>query len=315
MRAAALPIVLTGDRLPPRLMDLPDPPSALYLRGELPRGPAVAIVGTRNPTPEATRFARRLAGELARAGITILSGGAKGIDTAAHVGAFAAGQPTVVVAPAGYAAPYPLRNAELFQRIVARDGAYLSLVPDDEPARPAAFFPRNGCLVALAHAVIVVQAGVRSGARNAAAQARRLGRPLLVVPWSPSVSRGGGCLVELRLGALVCERARDVLSVLDKAGVRPVSLSSKRRRRGNSGAPRRPHSEESVNHFEPLPLPSELDRVVLALRGGALYPDQLVAEAGLSPAQVQEVLLTLKLRGVLVANPSGRLELANSANL
>src|SRR5262249_30734984 len=86
---------LRDRRMPARVLDLPDPPDALYVRGELPRGPSVAIVGTRRPTPEARKFARRLARELASAGVSVLSGGAKGIDAAAHEGALRAHGTTV----------------------------------------------------------------------------------------------------------------------------------------------------------------------------------------------------------------------------
>src|SRR6185503_20147276 len=125
-----------------------------------------------------SRFAEALSHDLARAVVAVFSGGAKGIDTAAHVGALRAGGATVVMAPAGFDRPFPERNAPLFERIVAEGGAYVSLLADDEPATPVSFFPRNACLVALAHVLVVVEAGFRSGARNAARWARALARPL-----------------------------------------------------------------------------------------------------------------------------------------
>ncbi len=102
---------LLGSALPGRLADLDAPPERLLLRGELPRGSAVAIVGTRHPTAAYPNFARDLARELAEAGVAVLSGGAKGIDTEAHRGALAAGGVTVVVASAGFERPYPEKNA------------------------------------------------------------------------------------------------------------------------------------------------------------------------------------------------------------
>ncbi len=188
---------LTGSALPRQLADLETPPDRLFLRGELPRGPAVAIVGTRHPTDEYACFARELACELAEAGVAVLSGGAEGIDTEAHRGALAAGGVTVVVAPAGFERPYPEKNAELFRQIVATGGAYLSLPEPNCPAPRGIFFARNACLVALAHLVVVVESPIRSGARNAAAHARRLGRPLFVVPAPPWHGNGRGCLAEL----------------------------------------------------------------------------------------------------------------------
>ncbi|HEY3664980.1 MAG TPA: DNA-processing protein DprA, partial [Polyangiaceae bacterium] len=192
---------LTGSSLPGRLADLAAPPEQLFLRGELPRGPAVAIVGTRYPSLRGAMYARTLAKELARAGVVVISGGAKGIDTAAHRGALAVGGVTVVVAPAGFERPFPKDNRALFQQVVDSGGAYLSLVEAYTPANQGAFFVRNGCLVALAHVVVVVESRIRGGARNAAAHARRLGRPLFVVAAPPWHVNGRGCLAELLLGA------------------------------------------------------------------------------------------------------------------
>jgi len=309
--------VLLGDKLPARLSDLPEPPQALYVRGEFPRDPAVAIVGTRTPTLEGERFARKLAAELAKAGIAILSGGAKGIDTAAHQGALSVRGKTVVVAPAGFLKAYPEENEQLFARVVGEGGCYLAHVPDDEPATRAGFFARNGYLVALAHVVVVVQAGLRSGARNAAAQARRLGRPLLVVPSSPWIGRGLGCLAELRQGARPCERAEDVLAALIEAGCSPIALPRLRRRparaRGSSKELHQPRlsnlgQAELHNHYNDLSPP---ERVECLIREGVSDVDQLSAQAGLSVAETQRVLLTLRLRGVLACDPTGRLLLRN----
>src|SRR5262245_46006796 len=122
-------VVLSGPTLPPRFADLPRPPKLLYLWGELPRGPAVAIVGTRHATPAGLEFAETLSHDLARAGVAIFSGGAGGIDSAAHRGALRAGGTTVVMAPAGFDHPYPPENRRLFAQVVERGGAYASLVP------------------------------------------------------------------------------------------------------------------------------------------------------------------------------------------
>src|SRR6187402_954396 len=139
---------LMGSELPGRLADLECPPERLYVRGELPRGPAVAIVGTRTPTPEAAEFAEELAVALATADIAVISGGAAGIDTAAHRGALAAGGCTVVVAAAGFDRPFPKQNASLFRRVLTNGGAYVSIVPGDQPSISSGFFTRNSYLVA-----------------------------------------------------------------------------------------------------------------------------------------------------------------------
>ncbi|HTQ07161.1 MAG TPA: DNA-processing protein DprA [Polyangiaceae bacterium] len=284
------------------LQDLPEPPAELHLIGELPRGPTVAIVGTRHPSAAALDFGKLLARQLARAGIIILSGGAEGIDTGAHLGALEGEGRTVVVAPAGYERPFPPQNVPLFSKIIEAGGAYLSLLPPHEPAPRSGFFARNACLVALAHAVVVVEAPVRSGARNAAAWARRLGRPLLAVPSAPWISTGAGCILEIRLGARLCASSRDVLRTLEESLVIPASPSDPD---GDSEAPAR----QVELPFEALSAEREVERVARAVGAGARHLDAVCAASGLAPAAVQRHILTLTLEGVLVADPAGGLGL------
>ena len=213
---------LRGAALPPALSDLARAPSVLHVRGELPRGPAVAIVGTRHPTRKALRHARRLARALARRGVAIVSGGARGIDAAAHAGALDVGGITVVVSPSGLDRPYPVQHRRLYDAVVAGGGAVASSFDDDAPARPGSFFERNGVLVALAHAVVVVQAPLQSGARNAAKLARSLGRPLFVVPSAPWVAEGLGCVLELQLGAIALHQPEEVLQRLKARNLYPA---------------------------------------------------------------------------------------------
>ncbi|WP_438014047.1 DNA-processing protein DprA [Sorangium sp. So ce315] len=189
-------------------------PPTLYLRGALPSRPGIAIVGTRAASDEALRFTRALAAELGEAGYAIWSGGARGVDAAAHEGALAARAPTVVVGGGGHAHPYPREHAPLFDRVLAAGGALLARVPDDTPPLPALFLQRNAVLAALTLATVVVEAGIESGARSAAAAARRLGRHLCVVPHAPWSPRGVGCALELVGGARPVTRAADVIDVL-----------------------------------------------------------------------------------------------------
>jgi len=280
---------LLGDALPPRLADLPEPPRHLYLRGELPRGPAVAVVGTRNASAEGLAFTRSFAAELAAAGVAILSGGAQGIDTAAHQGALDAGGVTVVVTAAGFEHPFPKENAGLFQQVLDGGGAYLSLFPDDVPAKRPAFFARNACLVALSHAVVVTQAPFISGAANAAKWARQLGRALFVVPHSPWVTQGNGAIQELRRGGRPLDRPKEVLRFLRAAGFHPLAAAP---------AQGKLFSSE----------PGDDDPVLRALREGAVHADEIVDRTGLSLATVQQRILTLALSGVLVPGPLGSLK-------
>jgi len=293
---------LTGSALPGRLADLEAPPERLFLRGELPRGPAVAIVGTRHPTNAYARFAHDLARELAEAGVAVLSGGAEGIDTEAHRGALAAGGVTVVVAPAGFYRPYPEKNTQLFRQVVAEGGAYLSLPEPNCPAPRGIFFARNACLVALAHLVVVVESPIRSGARNAAACARRLGRPLFVAPVPPWHGNGRGCLAELRLGAQVLISVKDLLKALRDQNLHAVGPLSQAL--GES----RPQ-QESLNFTETSPSATARVAVLEAVRAGAGSSDEICFRTGLGAGRVSELILTLRLEGVLVTDPSGRLQI------
>jgi DNA processing protein len=299
-------VLLEGARMPPRLADLAEPPERLFLRGELPRGPAVAIVGTRRPSAEAAAFTRALAAELASAGVAVLSGGAEGIDTAAHEGALDVGGLTTVVAPAGFGRPFPEQNAELFRRVVEGGGGYLSLVPDEQPATRTVFFARNACLVALSHAVVVTQLPVRSGAANAAKWARELGRALFVVPHSPWVAQGRGALRELRLGAQPLDRAQDVLRHLTAAGLH--GLPPARPEQLELAAWRGPSEGRPADSSTAAPV----DPVVAAVQAGASHADEIAQVTGLSLAVVQQRILTLALSGVLVPGPLGSLKTRNA---
>jgi DNA processing protein len=299
------PRILLRADLPIGLRDVPQPPEQLHLHGELPRGPAVAIVGTRYPSPRGVRFTEELAAALARHGVAVLSGGAEGIDTAAHRGALAARGVTVVVAPAGLDTPFPEENAGLFREIVDSGGAYLSLVPDGTKATRHVFFRRNSYLVALAHAVVVTEAPVRSGARNAAKWARELGRPLLAVPFAPWQRRGGGSVLELRLGASVCTSARDVLRVLRRQFLTPIPVSPEPGRFA-SEQPQLPFSKPEVVAVDAN---TQATLVRDAVAAGARTIDEICDQTSLGPGAVQHHVLTLTLEGVLAPDPgSGWLE-------
>jgi DNA processing protein len=197
--------------------ELQPAPARLYLWGQLPPPPWVAIVGTRTPSEPAEAFAHKLAKRLTLAGVSVASGGAFGIDAAAHRGALEAGGATVVVAPSSFDHPYPEEHAQLYEQVLAQGGGYLARDLDRKAQRHA-FFARNQLLVACAALVVIVEAPWRSGARNAALWARRMGRPLFVVPHPPWNAQGRGCISELKLGAKPLASERDVLAALTDSG-------------------------------------------------------------------------------------------------
>lgn len=272
------------------MLDLGEPPQALYLNGSLPGPPFVAVVGTRRPSVDGVAFAHELAGDLVKAGVCVVSGGALGIDAAVHRGALDAGGRTLVVAPAGWNKPFPPELASLFQEVVDRGGGYLSLCAPDEPATRARFFPRNACLVALAHVVIVVEAGFRSGARNAAKHARTLGRKLFVVPSAPWIGSGRGCIAELKGGAAPLESARDALAYLKEANLHVLGPQLGLPLLGALGS-------------EPTP-PGPIS-VLAAILAGANTYDAICDVTGLDLAAAQRAVFDLRVAKSVYLDPSG----------
>jgi len=212
-RAADVGARLVGiwsDEYPRQLRHLADPPPLVYLRGRWDFGrPAVAVVGSRRAQPWALDFSRKLARELVGAGVGVVSGLARGVDTAAHKGALEAGGPTLGVLGSGIDVIYPPENAEL-----AGQMALLSELPFGSGPSAGSFPRRNRIIAALVDAVVVVQAPEKSGALITASLAAELGREVLAVPGRPGdwASRGSNGL--LRDGAGLVLDATDVLEAL-----------------------------------------------------------------------------------------------------
>jgi len=285
----------------------------------------VAIVGTRQPAPDAWQYAYWLAATLARAGATIISGGAYGIDAAAHEGALSVGAPTIAFLPTSVDKLSPAGNAGLFKRI-AQNGALIG--GREEKDRPL-FHVRNGHIAALAEDVVVVAAPLKSGARNTAEHARKLNRRLWAVPGSPWDRLMEGCALELKLGAhallspLPILRAlelpeRDVPIDHDVAWNKPwcdapldpnpppPNVGSRggavTERAGRASLPTRAARPSTVE----LKLPGPDERLLAeSLRDGAATVDELVLRTGLSVASVRVLLLTWTVEGVVREGPPG----------
>lgn len=264
------------------MADLGDSPKQLFVAGCLPvASQSVAIVGTRYADDDGLQFARQLSFELSRAGAVIVSGGAAGIDTAAHLGALDAGGKTVAILATGLVDAYPRQNARLFATI-AETGA---LVCEREGRRGSGgwiFLRRNRLIAALAQTVVVVQAPYRSGALATARVALSLKRRVFAVPSAPWNVRGTGCLQLLRSGAEICASAADILSL-------PTRV------RGElSDEPQR--LVKDANDLNSLGSGAQL--VWKHLRWGPCHPDGIAAALDMKAAEVQEALLTLVLRGL-----------------
>lgn len=215
MAASQTSLRRVDEEYPRRLDDLKDPPTLLRVWGEVPSGEAVAIVGSRAADRQGLRVARELSSQLAAVGVTVVSGGARGVDQAAHLGALEGGGGTVMVLGCGLDVEYPRGSTELRRR-VAESGAVVSELPDDAKPRPGHFPRRNRIVAALAQATVVVQAGERSGALVTARLARGLGRPVLAVPGQPAAALTRGTHSLLKSGALLVDDVDDILRAIGR---------------------------------------------------------------------------------------------------
>lgn len=204
-----------GPGYPARLYRLHDPPSVLWAQGPLPIAAprAVAIVGTRSATEAGRRLAYRIAKELAQAGVRVVSGLAGGIDSEAHRGALAAGGETLAVLGSGLNFEYPRLNRRLYADLRSRGLVLTEFAPTLRPA-PHQFPQRNRIVAALCDAVLVIQAGVRSGARITASHALDIGVDVLACPGPVDIPASEGCHSLLKDGAGLVTSAKDVLEAL-----------------------------------------------------------------------------------------------------
>src|SRR3954453_20134316 len=201
------------ENYPELLRQIYDPPFVLYVKGELTAKDknAVAIVGSRTTTHYGVEVARKLAYQLAYLGVTVVSGGARGIDTAAHQGALSAKGRTIAVLGTGINIVFPPENAELFERIAA-NGAVLSQFPFNRNADKQTFPIRNRIVAGMTLGTVVIEANLTSGALITANMAVEYGRQIFAVPGRIDSPRSKGCHDLIKKGAKLCEGAEDILS-------------------------------------------------------------------------------------------------------
>lgn len=283
LRAAdARAVVLGDEEYPGLLAEIPDPPPVLFLRGrELGDEPAVALVGSRAATAVGLETARFLSRGLAEAGVNVVSGFARGIDTAAHEAALEAGGPTVAVFACGVDVCYPRSNAALLKKLLPHGTAVSEHVPGTEP-QPFHFPVRNRIIAGLSSVVVVVEAAEKSGSLITARLANEYGRDVGAVPGpvlTPSFAGGNALLKD---GAILVRSAADILSELPGA---------------SPGAP----TQAS------LPLlsgeASSVHDALDAVRG--TDADALLAATRMTPSRLASALAELELEGLVTALPGG----------
>lgn len=285
-------LILGDPDYPEPLAAIETPPPVLVALGDraLLRRPAVAMVGARNASAAACRFARGLAADLAAQGFAVVSGLARGIDTAAHRGALDGG--TVAVVAGGADIVYPPENADLQEEIAARGLLLAEMPPGTEPR--ARHFPhRNRIIAGLCSGTVVVEAAPKSGSLITARLAAECGREVMAVPGSPLDPRAQGCNQLIRDGATLVQSAADVADTLAPIGS------------GLVAAPSRPWTQAPAGDASD----AERHAVTRLLGPVPVAVDEVVRQSGVATATVQLVLLELELGGRLERHAGGRVSI------
>lgn len=291
-------LAYTDADYPQILQNLSDKPLVLYVKGELPQANyALAIVGSRRCSEYGVRAAGYFAKAMTREGIPIISGGAKGIDTAAHEACLQAGGVTVAVLGCGLDIVYPPENAKLFARI-AEQGALVTEYPPGVPPAAANFPARNRIIVGLSQAVLVAEAGKRSGAVITANIAADEGREVYCVPGNIFDGSSIGCHELIRTGAKLVDMPQDILD--DKRSWQQAMNRRITQPNIFDCAPQEPKPA-------PAPVTTELGAKLLALlQAGALSLEKLTEQSGAAFAAVSMELLDLQAAGLVATDQAQR---------
>jgi len=268
-------ITIEDAEYPSNLKMIFDPPFVLYVRGKLKKEDenSVAVVGTRRATNYAKITARRLARDLAKEGITVVSGMARGVDTSAHWGALEAGGRTIAVLGCGVDIVYPFENKELMEAI-AKEGAVISEFPMGAIPERQNFPRRNRVISGLSKGVVVVEAPLKSGALITANFALEQGREVFAVPGNITNPYSQGSNLLIKEGAKLVESVEDILEELN------IYFEEER--------------------TKPSPSLSNEEKIIMDhLSNEPLHINLLVKKSGLSPAKVAENLIRLEIKGLV----------------
>lgn len=286
-------ITLAHAYYPKRLLETDQPPPLLYAKGNLQllQRPGIAIVGSRHATPQGEQTAEQFAESLCRAGCSVISGLALGIDGAAHRGALKADGATIAVVGTGLDVVYPAKHKPL-AHLIAQHGLILSEYALGTPSIAYHFPRRNRIISGLAEGCLVVEANVDSGSLITARIAIEQGRDVFAIPGSIHSPVAKGCHALIKQGAKLVESTEDILSEL-----RHIRLN---------------YSAEGISPFGPLPewanLPPEASIVATSMGFDPLFNEQIANRAGLTSSQVSSILTLLELEGVVGQLANGQFQ-------
>jgi len=313
----------------PRLLgEIHDPPPLLTIRGdpECLHGETVAIVGARNASANGRLLAKMLAKDLAAGKLTVVSGLARGIDTAAHEGTIDAGGSTIAVIASGVDIAYPADNADLMD-MIAKTGAIVSERPLGSAPQARHFPRRNRLISGLCTGVVIVEAAPKSGSLITARMAIEQNRDVMAIPGSPLDPRHRGTNQLLREGAILVETADDIREALGtniSASCRSSDLAWTPKATSKTAVPRAIHDERGSSEtaspttapkIEALTVPSDetlLDKVCERLGTEPLLVDELIRQCHASSSEMQHALFELELEGRIERHPGNRVSLASS---
>ncbi|HEV2436975.1 MAG TPA: DNA-processing protein DprA [Verrucomicrobiae bacterium] len=289
-------LIQSDDEYPALLREIYDPPMVLYVKGQLTAKDknAVAMVGSRMTTHYGIEAARKLAYQLAYVGVTVVSGGARGIDTASHQGTLAAKGRTVVVLGTGINIVFPPENRALFERAAA-SGAVITQFPFNRNGDKQSFAIRNRIIAGLALGTVVVEADLNSGALITSNFATEYGRQVFAVPGRIDSPRSKGCHDLIKKGAKLCEGAEDILSEFEY--LFPGS--------------NRPPSPGETGVLPALELSDNEQRVYDSLGREESAIDEVIRQSGLPSSAVSVALLSLEMKRAVRQLP-GKLFVRNS---
>lgn len=285
-------LTLADAAYPRTLLDIPDPPLMLYAKGrlELLSSPSLAVVGSRNATTQGVVNAEKFSEVLSQAGLTIISGMALGIDTAAHQGGLRGQGATVAVIGTGIDIVYPARNRNLAHQIAA-GGCIVSEYALGTPAIASNFPRRNRIISGLAQGVLVIEAAAQSGSLITARMAAEQGRDVFAIPGSIHSPLSKGCHLLIKQGAKLIESAQDVLEELQHHGDWPAA---------------QPFRVDKEARTSPI---------LAAMGFDPVAPDTLAERCEIDIAQLNAELLTLELDGAVEMLPGGMIRRLASPNV